>query len=44
MWQNGPDRFYAAVADANITFDAAGATLNGVDGGTMRAEREKPAP
>jgi predicted alpha/beta superfamily hydrolase len=43
MWQNGPDRFYAAVADANITFDATGATISGVDGGTLRAEREKAA-
>jgi len=44
LQQNGPDRFYAAAADANITFDAVGATLAGVDGGTMRAERVKPAP
>lgn len=39
LQQNGPDRFYAAAADANITFDATGATLAGVDGGTMRATR-----
>jgi predicted alpha/beta superfamily hydrolase len=46
LQQNGPDRFYAAAGDANITFDATGATLAGVDGGTMRAERvtAKPAP
>ena len=41
LLQNGPDRFYAAPADANITFDATGATLAGLDGGTMRAERAK---
>jgi hypothetical protein len=41
MMQNGPDRFYAAAGDANVTFDATGATLSGVDGGTMRAERMK---
>ena len=41
LQQNGPDRFYAAAADANITFDATGATLAGLDGGTMRAERAK---
>jgi hypothetical protein len=39
LQQNGPDRFYSAGADANFTFDAAGAVLTGVDGGTMRAER-----
>jgi predicted alpha/beta superfamily hydrolase len=41
LQQNGPDRFYAAAADANITFDAAGATLSGLDGGTLRVERAK---
>ncbi|HEX2815263.1 MAG TPA: hypothetical protein VHN39_02645, partial [Phenylobacterium sp.] len=41
LQQNGPDRFYAPAADANITFDATGATLVGLDGGTMRAERTK---
>jgi predicted alpha/beta superfamily hydrolase len=41
LQQNGPDRFYAAGTDANIAFDATGATLAGVDGGTMRAERAK---
>ena len=44
LLQNGRDRFYAAAADTNVTFDAAGATLNGVDGGMLRAEREKMAP
>ncbi|HZZ33220.1 MAG TPA: alpha/beta hydrolase-fold protein [Phenylobacterium sp.] len=41
LLQNGADRFYTSAADANITFDATGATLTGVDGGTMRAERAK---
>ena len=41
LQQNGPDRFYASAADANVTFDATGATLAGVDGGIMRAERAK---
>jgi predicted alpha/beta superfamily hydrolase len=39
LQQNGPDRFYAGAADANVTFDAAGATLTGLDGGMLRAER-----
>ena len=39
LQQNGPDRFYASAADANITFDATGATLAGLDGGMMRADR-----
>ena len=39
LQQNGPDRFYSVAADANVTFDGAGATLTGVGGGTMRAER-----
>lgn len=44
LQQNGPDRFYASAADANITFDATGATLAGLDGGTMRATRVAKAP
>jgi predicted alpha/beta superfamily hydrolase len=44
LLQNGTDRFFTATVDANITFDATGATLSGVDGGTLRAERVKPAP
>ncbi|WP_293369334.1 alpha/beta hydrolase-fold protein [Phenylobacterium sp.] len=44
LLQNGPDRFFTPTVDANITFDATGATLAGVDGGTMRAEREKAKP
>ena len=31
----------SAAADANVTFDVAGATLTGIDGGMMRAERAK---
>ncbi len=41
LQQNGPDRFYAGAADVNVTFDATGATIAGVDGGTLRAERAK---
>lgn len=41
LQQNGPDRFYASAGDANVTFDKTGATLSGLDGGTMRAERVK---
>jgi predicted alpha/beta superfamily hydrolase len=41
LLQNGPDRFYTSSVDANITFDATGATLTGVDGGTLRVERAK---
>jgi predicted alpha/beta superfamily hydrolase len=41
---NGKDRFYAPTSDLNVTFDATGATLVGVDGGTLRIEREKTAP
>ena len=26
LLQNGPDRFYTSTVDANITFDATGAT------------------
>ena len=44
LLQNGPDRFYTPAVDANITFDATGATLTGVDGGTMRVERQKTTP
>jgi len=41
MWQNGPDRFYAAAGDANVAFDTTGVTLSSPGGGTMRAERVK---
>lgn len=39
LQQNGADRFYSLAADANVTFDATGATLTGLGGGTMRADR-----
>jgi predicted alpha/beta superfamily hydrolase len=41
LQQNGPDRFYVAASDLNVTFDSAGLTLTGADGGTLRAERDK---
>ncbi len=41
MWQNGPDRFYAAAGDANVVFDATGVTLSSPGGGQMRADRVK---
>ncbi|HEY0437131.1 MAG TPA: alpha/beta hydrolase-fold protein [Phenylobacterium sp.] len=44
LMQNGPDRFYASIADLNMTFDATGVTLTGLDGGMLRAEREKAKP
>ncbi|MFL5295721.1 MAG: alpha/beta hydrolase [Phenylobacterium sp.] len=44
LQQNGPDRFYAPVADINVQFDATGVTLTGVDGGKLRADREAAAP
>ena len=39
LQQNGPDRFYSVAVDANVAFDAFGATLTPMGGGTMRAER-----
>ena len=39
LQQNGPDRFYSVAVDANVAFDAIGATVTPMGGGTMRAER-----
>lgn len=44
LQQNGADRFYAPTSDLNVTFDAGGLTLTGVDGGSLRAQREKTQP
>ena len=41
LQQNGPDRFYVPASDLNVTFDSAGLTLTGADGGTLRADRDK---
>ncbi|HEX3364333.1 alpha/beta hydrolase [Phenylobacterium sp.] len=41
LQQNGADRFYAPTSDLNVTFDKSGLTMVGVDGGTVRATRDK---
>ena len=44
LMQNGVDRFYAPSGDLNATFDGTGVSLEGTDGGTLRAERVAKAP
>jgi predicted alpha/beta superfamily hydrolase len=41
LQQNGADRFYAPTSDLNVTFDKSGLALTGVDGGSLRALRDK---